>query len=505
MPNEIGEVKNVSNAVPTFLWFEFLDPKDGVGFGDAARKSQQGSLQWINALEAAKKKPSKKKKIPIPSKRAGDVSVSSFFENDDFLICKIQSSSMSATIGYPLFPIEYSGKDSSPGNDAVYNSPLVKTENSEIAPNIYIISGHGAHGKVFGEGDEAGTLYLHNLAPLPDTKVIIVPACTNINYFRGFRYKSIIQKSEGVFAILGYEHAYEGGPGGRAVMTSFVKNIRNKMPILRAWKEANESQGVDKYPWSALMGFAPENKQSDFNLLHLTSPREIYKDSDPIFYSSTYPNGSRVRVPEISAYMLESELPEKSQMEYVMSLMQEEKLFKRLEFEKVKCGSNGKIFGIYTTRESFSENEAILLYFYVVRSDWHQQVDMDLVWEIDAEYNKMGASFKYLKFGGRTVLALYPKSLTKSIFLKVNIKNGAYDHLVSASTYQNHLNPSDLVCSCICGKFDASGNLSIEVKNSDEPQNNKSYLFKSNDYEKVSWDRSPYVLDLRIFPTKFGF
>jgi len=505
LPNEIIEISNVSNAVPTFLWLEFLDPKDGIGFGDAARKKQQGSLQWLNALEAAKTKPSKKKKLPIPQKRASEVPVSSFFENDDFLICKIQSGSMSATIGYPLFPIEYSGKTSSPGNDALYNSPLVKTASSQITPNIYIISGHGAHGKVFGEGDETGTIYLHNLAPLPETKIIIVPACTNINYFRGFRYKSIIQKSEGIFAILGYEHAYEGGPGGRAVMSAFVQKIRNKAPILQAWKEANESQGVDKYPWSALMGFAPENKQIDFNITHITSPREIYKDSDPIFYSNTYPKGSRVRIPEISAYMLESELPQKYHMEEVMSSLDEDKLFKRLEFEKIKCGSTGKIFGIYTSQEDFSEDEVILLFFYVVRSDWHNKVDMDQIWKIDEEYEKMGATFKYITFGERKILALFPKTQTKSIFLKVDIKMGAYQHLINASTFQNHLNPDDLVCSCIRGKFDNSEALHIETQKFDGEDNKKSYHFSKNEYENISWDRSPYVLDLRIFPTKFGY
>ncbi|QQS06525.1 MAG: hypothetical protein IPK50_06415 [Fibrobacterota bacterium] len=294
----------------TFLWIEFMDPQDGVGFSLSAKGGGKKFPPLINLLDCAISQKASLTSLPIP-RSLENLAIKSTSSTETILIYEFSRGKSTGRVAYSSQKVTFAGEEGATNepNDSWYNSPKIETCNGSFSPNIYILSGHGSQGRVYGDGNRVGGVYLHSLIPTKDMRILIVPACSNINISRAFRLQALLQDNT-MFAILGYEHTYFGGAGGFDVMKMFIDEIRNGKPIIDSWRRANEAKSVKLYPWSAIVCPAPNNAHEQFTLGDIIHEPDLIKNSwtPPIYYSKTYPDGRQIKGPPISAYFIKDAL-----------------------------------------------------------------------------------------------------------------------------------------------------------------------------------------------------
>lgn len=484
----------------SFLWIEFMDPQDGLGFASSAKVGTKKMPALINLLDCAKSQKANLSALPIPRKLS-NVKIKNSGTTPDLLIYEFSLGNLSGKISYSNKRIWFAGQSSTEPNDTWYNSPEIDTAFGILSPNIYIISGHGSQGRVYGDGDKVGGIYLHSLKPAKNMKILIVPACSIINYSRGFRLKKLLEDNS-MFAILGYENTYEGSNDGFKVMHKFVEDMMDGEPILKSWRLANEAKGLDLYPWSALVCPAANSAHEKFTLSDLIRQPDLIKNKDtaPIFYSDTYKNGRTVQYPPISAFFLEGKSSHHATLSTMVITKDDDALFARLDKKWISSGSK-KIFAISSSGQSqFEEGDCLAFLFYVVRPDW-EPINLNAILTfVEADIGGFATAEVKIQ-NGKPILFVKILRSTKHVFLKASIAIDANVLLDKAAFKNGTQNPSDLLCHCIKGKINNKTFSAVAIHES----GSKSVIAKFN-IDKLgaeTWMNKPYSLDLRIFPSKF--
>lgn len=486
----------------TFFWLEFMDPGDGIGFASSAKGIGKKMPALINLLDCAKGQKANLSSLPIP-RSLGSNTIRSSKTSEHLLIYDFRRGSLSGNVAYSSQKITFAAEIGQNGqaNDGWYNSPSFDIQNEQISPSIYILSGHGSQGRVYGEGDKVGGVYLHSLTPSKNLRLLIVPACSNINYYRGFRLKKLLEDNS-MFAILGYEHTYRGGAGGFDVMKSFVGSILDGKPIIESWRKANENAGVKKYPWSAIVCPASDNAHLNFTLADILHEPEVIRNSwtYPIFYSATIQEGKKIKEPPITAYFLAENSASFNNLKTMANNEEFEKLFSRLDRKWIPSGSTMTFSINSRTEAGFKEGECLVFLFYVVRPDWSP---LDLFSILTFEENDIGgnATVELKIQSGKPLLFVKIVRSTTNIFLKAKITRTAHAELDKAAFKDHVQNPSDLLCHCMHGVISNNSFCAYGYRESGE-----AYESERFDIQKIgsaNWINEPHTIDLRVFPSKF--
>ncbi|MBK9578772.1 MAG: hypothetical protein IPO40_17000 [Fibrobacteres bacterium] len=232
----------------TFMWIEFLMPQDGIVFSSKSTKSK---LHWKDLLACSDGKwSSSPSRLPLAS--SGSFVVNQWKKIENFTAFQTGYGSFQGTIGYAsLYDTRRATVDLN-----FFGYPKIRVNKKEISPNIYILSGHGAGGKIYGEGRTRQGFHLFKIVPYEGLKILIIAACSQLNYSRATLLASLFN-SNTVVCILGYCYTYSGGSKSGKVMEEFVNLLESGITILEAWKAANDKYHdpklpISSFPWAAV-------------------------------------------------------------------------------------------------------------------------------------------------------------------------------------------------------------------------------------------------------------
>lgn len=494
---------------PTFLWLEFLDPRDGISF--AAEVTGPSVLpRWFNITDYAS--PEYKKCAGSFPKRPS-IPVLQRKDTNDYTgyLCKD-----SGQTGGIMFAKRVD-KRKLPINMKLFSNP--KLACGENGPNVYIISGHGAQGRIYGEGKLAGELFLRDLAPDQNLRVLIMPCCNNGAFSRLTLLARLFKKSN-LVAIFGYPQTYPGGETGQAIFRNFGRKLRSGpgVKLLDAWIESN-----GKTPWSAAFVSGAETMTS-LDIM-LTGKVTVDRNANGKYFSTDNPTAGRDLVsPEIIGYFVcritpaiedDSNLKEiEGVLDKDIQLYEESNLIEQLERNFLSIdpieGDNylflrkadGELKG-------FKSGQEFLIKFYVVRPTWDKSVASKRVFCDDFVSGGLKQLFAHCKIS-------FPCGITseymlisivedcESLKIRVKFQDGknttagtgkpimsAADYLLQLAMHSGEVNPSDLVMSII-----------PIVQISDQRTLPNSEKFTVDNISKFPWKDHQSVMDLRAFPCR---
>jgi len=204
-------------------------------------------------------------------------------------------------VGYPNFTSEPSVKSWIHDPKVVIN----KGNGPEIEyPHVYIVSGHGGVGRVFGdygvepENKRSSKNALNlgatslSLIEFESLRVLIIPACTQAAYCRGEDWKQLMKKTK-CFAVLGFDGTYPGSYYGSSVMEMFLNKLESGSSILNAWKSA----AGEKSNWGAFF----LDGTTEFTTLDIIAPRKDVSQEGQLLHYSKEHNALPYKTPTITA------------------------------------------------------------------------------------------------------------------------------------------------------------------------------------------------------------
>lgn len=306
--------KTSPDLVIRYLWVEFLNPGDGIAFGDTV-KTGAGGIQWENLASTAAstvKYSMNELGFPVNRKDLLDAEVIWEAEIDNLQIIR-GSYLKSAKPGGYRAEIAYPNFFCNSGENNPLHSPKIPIgldfgQPDFASPEIYIVSGHGGLGDVWGrtknpDGKNQRDLgyFTLRLIDFPELRLLIVPACTQAAFARGEDWKIVFEKT-GCFAMLGFDGKYLGDDPGANALHKFAEKIQFGETILSAWKSACSGllwgaffrEGVEKFNLLKLMK-ADKSAFIDKKIIHCSY------ESSPREYESPVIAGYFVRAPTDSS------------------------------------------------------------------------------------------------------------------------------------------------------------------------------------------------------------
>lgn len=303
------EICSEANNTIKFIWIEFLNPGDGITFHHVAVKCKK-KFQWENLLtKAAAELNYEHNEIgfPVPDLELDDSVVIWEKNLPDIQLIRGNykrsgpNGGFYGNIGYPNFTSEPAVKSWIHDPKVVIN----KGNGPEIEyPHVYIVSGHGGVGRVFGDyGNKPKNLRSSknatnlgatslSLIEFESLRVLIIPACTQAAYCRGEDWKQLMKKTN-CFAVLGFDGKYTGSYYGAGVMETFLKMLESGISILNAWRSATGAESN----WGAFF----LDGSTEFTAVDILSPRKkVSKDGSLLHYSKDH-NAVPYKTPSITA------------------------------------------------------------------------------------------------------------------------------------------------------------------------------------------------------------
>lgn len=366
------------DLVVRYLWVEFLNPGDGICFGATVKKAGIG-IQWENlASTAAETAKFSMNELGFPVNKIDLLDAEAIWEKEIDSLQIIRGAYLKSAIpgGYRS-DVTYPNFFSSSGEKNALHSPSLPIgldfgEPAFASPDIYIVSGHGGLGDVWGrtkkpEGKNPRDLgyFTLRLIDFPELRLLIVPACTQAAFARGEDWK-IVFETTGCLAMLGFDGKYLGDDPGANAFRKFAEKLQFGETILSAWKSS-----CSGLLWGAFFREGVEK----FNLLKLMkADKAAFKAKNLIHYS--FESGPReYKSPAIIGYFVKSE-DDISDLDF-QKIAKAEKARKFVEIIKANeknaymaYASPGWNFILrYTETGEFKKGDHLNVRFYLMRPD----------------------------------------------------------------------------------------------------------------------------------------
>lgn len=488
----------------TFLWLEFLDPKDGIVF--ASEVTSPSKLpRWSNITDLAAP-PYSKKIEPFPQRAS--VQVISIKKTPDYTgyLCK-----QDGRLGSVMYASRIN-KDLEPINMEIFSNP--KLVEGQGGPNVYIISGHGVQGRVYGVGYPAGEIYLSELKPDNNLRVIILACCNN-----GVRSRmatlSKFFSGDSLLAIFGFSGRYPGGDVGKAIFSSFGRMIRSSpdRPLREMWAEStkngdkktkakNGNDVIVKCEWAAAFAKGAENMTPR----DLAFPNRLTIDRNvpARYYFVEDPDvGVELIFPYIDGFFVFS-LNYKTEEDLNQTIKDYEKptLMKYLEDNYLKVAiSYGMNFLVLRTDlkgryKKFKKGDSFLVKFFVVRTTWPHPIDISKIFKISKEqpFARCNVTFPFGETSDCLKITITEECTSIKIGVvfcgDINNTEQLGKYLLERATKDNFTNPWDL-------------NFALAKINTESTQEllPDGSVLNIETLKRFSWSNKE-VQDLRIYPNR---
>ncbi|HNY32737.1 MAG TPA: hypothetical protein PKO15_17770 [Fibrobacteria bacterium] len=487
---------------PTFLWLEFLDPRDGLAFASEVI-SPSVLPRWHNLTDAI---PPKYRSVSEKFPESPSVTVIQRKDTQDFTgyLCKA-----SGRIG-GVMRAKRIMANSKQINMGVFANPNIDCGRG---PNVYVISGHGAQGRVYGDGDSAGELFLRELKPDENLRILILPCCNNGAFSRMTLMSRWFSNTK-LLAIFGYPSTYPGDAIGEGIFKNFGMLIRTnpKIKLIDAWKKANGST-----PWSA--AFADGAEGMTAKDIVFPDNLRVSREGHGKFYSSMIEKSPiDLLSPRIVGYFLFRMTPfidEKTNLVEVekdlnasIRLFEDSNFIEMLETTYLNIDTTGGEVYLFLRKADgeatgFSAGEEYLIKFYVVRPTWDKRLSVKALFNesiLSGETKQYFSHCKYSFPGGIESDSMLVSVVEdcESLKIRMDFRDGlrgegesAGDYLVSRASHGGNANPSDLVMSLI----------PIHSKNKIKYLPNSEKLH-GDSISAFPWKDHSSVIDLRCFPCR---
>lgn len=497
---------------PTFLWLEFLDPRDGIAF--AAEVTGPSVLPiWFNITDHA---PPKYKKCTESFPQRPSIPVIKRKDSEDYTGYLCQASGQTGSVMYA----KRIKKDNLGINMEVFSNP--KMACGKEGPNVYILSGHGAQGRVYGAGNLAGEIYLSDLEIGKNLRILVLACCNNGAFSRMTLLSRHFKNTDGSFlAILGFHGTYPGAETGQGIFRKFGRKIRSSqsIKILDAWRDAAGST-----PWSAAFVRGAE----EMTVLDIIDYHRIPIDrtANAIYFCSDNPvSGKDLIMPEVVGYFISNSATTTEEvLDANIAIRERLNYIEQLEAEYLNINPDkGENFLFVrkadAVESSFSKGQEYLFKFYVVRPTWDNRIDLSRVFEEAFMANTVVQPYAHCATSfpcgiGSAYMLLSVTENCASMKIKVAFRAGklnmedadinrkswdasearsqsAGDYLLEVATHAGEANPSDLVMSII----PIAGSPDKRILPNSE-------IFNKSNIENFPWKDHPSVMDLRAFPCR---
>lgn len=373
---------NKRNTLPDlvvrYLWVEFLNPGDGIVFGATVNKGLNG-IQWENlAKTAATTAKFTINDLGFPVNKKDLCDAEALWEKEIDSLQIIRGAYLkSATPGGYRSEIAYPNFISTSGVKNELHSPSLPIgldfgQPAFASPDIYIVSGHGGCGDVWGrtkppDGKNPRDLgyFTLRLINFPELRLLIVPACTQAAYSRGEDWKIVFEKT-GCFAMLGFDGKYLGDDPGANAFHRFAEKLQLGENIISAWKSA--CKGLY---WGAFYREGVEN----LNLLKLMKAEKSEYKGKSIRHCSFESEPRNYRSPQVFGYFVhyECNVPESSFDNFCE--LERKRGFIEIIQENEKKSYNAfsspdwHFFIRHAESENFKKGDFLNIRFYLMRPD----------------------------------------------------------------------------------------------------------------------------------------
>lgn len=495
MSNTAEAVCTIPGSKISYAWMEFLLPQDGVNFDHSANKS---NLKWKNILNHIDGGWDRKlEKLPIPSGKKGSLQEKRSKRYKNITAFDVLYNGLRGTIAYgKIFEALTKTVD-----QEFYGEPTFNCSGCSVRPNIYVLSGHGAVGRIYGEEPGRSFFYLCNLKSYDELRILIIAACSQLSYSRATLLASLF-KGKGILAILGYKHTYSGGAKSGKIMAKFIELLDAGQTILNAWKLANEefhipdSKDGNSFPWSAVVMETSKSitvneleegvpVRSERLMFYSYKEKDEVRDLEPLdTVSYLFFSKASSTIESLTTEILEFERQDVSFIVSTINATGDKLLGETvLVFHNAKNAGTGGI-------PELQKGEVIVFKFCVIRPDWNRQLQISSLFaeRIVPTLTNGEISFPDDRDGNLMMLKITQNCTISAIPLI--LMPDVSDYLKERAETQSHGNPSDLVFHILRGVIDSSGN--IVCRSGDHMQ--------INDLKTLDWVNNRNSIDMKIFP-----
>jgi hypothetical protein len=429
--------ESVSNGSPVFLWVEHLDPRDGIGFASAATRGIKGAGNpWCNLLDHVFKNPDDRPApIPVddPAKREGVKCRESFTSNT--LHCyNLEYDGCKGTLAYNVIENDVNE------NQSMLTRPRFNIGCEEVSPNIYILSGHGAGGKISGEGNYIGEIEISSLTPFDSMNVLILPGCSIAGHGLAPMYNNLYASSN-FYCILGYWNTYPGDAVSKKLMEDFVTLMRKGKPIIDAWISANTATSKRTgatFPWSAIYSESCRKH----TISHIENRTQRKLDEYILFESSECPTPVKVmRSDYQSAFASISYKSDSDRTNFSDDLKSEieegESYFRTVR----NCVINNKRYTTYwvirNSKKALEPGQVLIIKMAVIRPNWDKQISFAKLFESIDTLNEAGYTISFPQTTSGNIIRIDIKKQIDSVVIPVLLKPGAGSEMKKLATHRD--------------------------------------------------------------------